>query len=178
MKFCPKCGSEIENGARFCQNCGFDLQAGAMPGTPVGMTNQPVSQAVTPQAPVAATITGNSGQGYQSNLGLFGAMNQYFQNYANFNGRTSRANYWWCALGTSLIGIVVFSLVLAVNNNVPLYLESAILLLPNLTVVVRRLHDSNHSGWVYLWVFLPIIGPIYVLVLMFKAGDKVANRFG
>jgi uncharacterized membrane protein YhaH (DUF805 family) len=50
--------------------------------------------------------------------------------------------------------------------------------IPNLAVTIRRLHDQDKSGWFYLMVFIPIIGPLVILVFMFLEGTRGPNRFG
>lgn len=178
MNFCPKCGAQIEEGALFCPKCGFNLQARVVPGTTTGEPVQAVPQAITTVPPLSRTTAGNPDGNYQSNLGFIGATKQYFVNYVNFSGRMSRANYWWSYLAAVLIALVAGILTYATGSYVPYYFEGIALLLPNLTSLVRRLHDSNHSGWACLWGLIPIIGSIYVLVLLLKAGDQTANRFG
>jgi uncharacterized membrane protein YhaH (DUF805 family) len=50
--------------------------------------------------------------------------------------------------------------------------------LPSLSVTVRRLHDSGHSGWWYWIVLIPLIGIIILLVLLLLPSDRGQNRFG
>ncbi len=50
--------------------------------------------------------------------------------------------------------------------------------LPGLSVTVRRLHDSGHSGWWYWIVLIPLIGIIILLVLLLLPSDRGQNRFG
>lgn len=177
MNFCPKCGAQIEEGALFCPKCGFNLQARVVPGTATGAPVQAVPQAMTTVPPLSRTTAGNPDGNYQSNLGFIGATKQYFVNYVNFSGRMSRANYWWSLLAVVLIGLIVYALIYATGSLVPYYLDMAALTIPNVSSQVRRLHDSNHSAWNLLWAFIPIIS-IYYLILICKAGDQTANRFG
>ena len=89
-----------------------------------------------------------------------------FENYANFDGRARRSEYWYFVL---LNTIFVF---LALLINPVLYgLYALLVLLPGLAVSVRRLHDVGKSG---AWLFIslaPIIGGIWLLVLMATEGD-------
>lgn len=50
--------------------------------------------------------------------------------------------------------------------------------IPNLAVTIRRLHDQDKSGWFYLLIFVPAIGPFIILVFMFLEGTRGPNRFG
>ena len=53
-----------------------------------------------------------------------------------------------------------------------------IILIPAIAVGVRRLHDTNHSGWWYLLIIIPIIGWIFILIWLCKNSDEGNNRFG
>jgi uncharacterized membrane protein YhaH (DUF805 family) len=50
--------------------------------------------------------------------------------------------------------------------------------LPSLSVVVRRLHDVGKSGWFYLIILIPLIGIIWMLVLLVSNGDVGENKYG
>jgi len=93
------------------------------------------------------------------------AIRSGFQNYANFKGRASRAEYWWWTL-FSLIVNVAFSSIAGIGE-----LASLIILLPSIAVAVRRMHDTDHAGW---WIFAPIINLVFAL----RSGDFGENRFG
>lgn len=58
------------------------------------------------------------------------------------------------------------------------FLASLALLLPNLAVAVRRLHDTDRSGWWLLLGFIPLIGTLVLLFFMVQRGTDGANRFG
>ena len=58
------------------------------------------------------------------------------------------------------------------------FLASLALLLPNLAVSVRRLHDTDRSGWWLLLAIIPIIGSLVLLFFMIQRGTDGANRFG
>lgn len=108
-----------------------------------------------------------------------------FENYANFNGRARRSEYWYFALMNLIILIVA-----AVLDNVLgltfgalpygyLYLAFALaVFIPGLAVAVRRLHDVGKSGWFYFIVLIPIVGAIWLLVLFFTEGTRGENQYG
>lgn len=89
-----------------------------------------------------------------------------FQNYANFKGRASRAEYWWWVLFTVILGLVGSSIHLSLGNA-----ASFVTLLPTLAVAVRRMHDVDRVGWFTLV-------PIYNFILGVRQGDAGENRFG
>ena len=55
---------------------------------------------------------------------------------------------------------------------------SLAVLIPGLAVTVRRLHDTDHSGWWLLILLVPIVGAIVFLVFMATPGGEITNRFG
>lgn len=97
------------------------------------------------------------------------AIGECFFNYANFRDRAARAEYWWWALFATvvlLIGGVLDFLIFRGWETGPFYLVLSIAsFLPSLSVTVRRLHDTNRSGW---WVLLPF-GGIILFVIGFIA---------
>ena len=52
------------------------------------------------------------------------------------------------------------------------------LIIPNLAIHVRRLHDINHSGWMLLLFLVPLVGGIVIFVFMCTKSDPVANKYG
>ena len=108
-----------------------------------------------------------------------------FENYANFSGRARRSEYCYFALVNLLIAILAFIIdsFLGLNfdegSGGPLYLLVALgTLLPGLAVMVRRLHDQNKSGLYVLIVFVPLIGSIWLLILLFTDGTSGKNKYG
>jgi uncharacterized membrane protein YhaH (DUF805 family) len=57
-------------------------------------------------------------------------------------------------------------------------LFQVVFFLPSLAVAIRRLHDTDRSGWNFLWNFVPLIGPILVLVWFCRRGSRGTNRYG
>ncbi|WP_244135234.1 MULTISPECIES: DUF805 domain-containing protein [unclassified Burkholderia] len=110
------------------------------------------------------------------------ALNQY----AKFEGRARRAEYWYFALLTSVVSIVCQVITMAGRDASALSLllmivaavVSLALVLPSLAVTVRRLHDTGRSGWFLLIAFIPIVGGILLLVWMCSRGTNGPNRFG
>ena len=84
------------------------------------------------------------------------AVGEGFFNYANFGGRAARAEYWWWALFAAAVVLVAYVLDLLVFGGwsiAPFLLVCWLaLLLPGLSVTVRRLHDTGRSGW---WILIP-----------------------
>lgn len=74
--------------------------------------------------------------------------------YAEFSGRAPRAEYWYFYLMTIIVGIVAAFIDLAIGSSgIVRAIVNLALFLPFLAVSVRRLHDTNRSGWWLLGVF-------------------------
>jgi len=115
-------------------------------------------------------------------------MNWYLKvlkQYADFNGRARRTEYWMFFLFN-----MIFTIIAMVLDNVlgiamgeigygPLYgIYVLALFLPGLAVGVRRLHDVGKSGWMMLIALIPIIGAIWLFVLMVTDGNSNKNQYG
>tara|TARA_B100001971_G_C18102402_1_gene489613 strand:+ start:433 stop:840 length:408 start_codon:yes stop_codon:yes gene_type:complete len=106
-------------------------------------------------------------------------------NYANFEGRARRQEYWMFVLFNLIfiIAIALVSGVLAGLLDAPGFMFLYIIyvlavFIPSLAVAVRRLHDVGKSGWFYLISLIPLIGGIWLFVLFVTEGDKGANQYG
>jgi uncharacterized membrane protein YhaH (DUF805 family) len=120
------------------------------------------------------------------------------QNYANFQGRAARSEYWFFALFVFIVAGILTALLFATMdfNTGQIsglgYVVIAILavfylgiLIPSIAVAVRRLHDRNMSGWWYLGFivlsaipFVGIVASIAMLVIFCLKGTDGDNRFG
>ena len=105
------------------------------------------------------------------------AVRSGFDHYATFDGRASRPAFWWWVLFAFLVGIAANLIDLAIDAPVLSGLVTLGLLLPNLSVSIRRLHDANHTGW-WILLYLTLIGVIVLLVFWLQQGDPEENRFG
>ena len=88
-------------------------------------------------------------------MGFFEAVRSVFSKYFEFSGRALRSEYWYWALFLFIVGIPVGVLSIAWP---PIYFIFMIgTFIPNIAVAVRRLHDSDYSGWWVLIGIIPII---------------------
>ena len=98
-----------------------------------------------------------------------------YKKFFDFSGRASKSEYWWF----QLYGIIIYGLIfvfqgdlttlfsiLAIANTIPLW-----------AAAVRRLHDTDKSGWFVLISIIPIIG-LLLIFLLIGDGSKGKNRFG
>ena len=120
-------------------------------------------------------------------MGMSEAVRLFFARYFDFEGRSRRAEYWWAVLGLTLIIIAMCAIVgiLAAISETLAFMGIGVivlfqlgLIIPGISLVVRRMHDQNLSGLWYLVAFIPIIGGILLLYYMCIPGTKGPNRFG
>lgn len=120
-------------------------------------------------------------------MNMIEATKACFSNYVTFTGRARRAEYWWFVLFGVLVGILLGLIEggrgmgmghgmggAGLLGNI----WSLVIFLPTLAAGVRRLHDTDRSGWWLLLMFLPVIGAIVLIVFLAQKGTAGANRFG
>ena len=115
-------------------------------------------------------------------------MNWYleaFQKYAVFSGRARRKEYWYFVLFNFLMSIalafvdnVFGSLNLETGVGLLSGLYSLVVLIPSLSVLVRRLHDTGRSGWWVLIIFIPVLGALVLLVFTLQNSELTENQYG
>jgi uncharacterized membrane protein YhaH (DUF805 family) len=106
--------------------------------------------------------------------------------YAVFTGRARRKEYWLFVLLSFGLYIVASILdgIAGMAGTVggvygPIMVAVALgLLVPSIAVGIRRLHDTDRSGWWLLIALIPFVGSIVLLVFMILEGTRGANRFG
>ena len=107
------------------------------------------------------------------------------KHYADFKGRAGRTEYWMFVLFNILIGFIL-GLIEILNGwylfetefGVLTSLYSLAVLIPGIAVSVRRLHDVGESGWMFLAYLLPIVGAIWLFILMIKDSKSEDNKYG
>ena len=114
------------------------------------------------------------------------AVKSCFNQYCGFKGRASRAEFWWFALFTAIVGLVLgfvdgLLFTLTENEFFALLGFSGLfqlgVFLPNLAVTARRLHDTDKSGW-WMLLYLTIIGGIVVFIFTLLRGNEGSNKYG
>lgn len=98
-------------------------------------------------------------------------------NWKNFSGRTRRSAFWYAILVSSLISIVLGVLTDMVGAfSILESLYDLLYLVPSIALVVRRLHDTGHSGW---WYLIALTGVGCILLLVWWCADsKPDNQYG
>lgn len=104
--------------------------------------------------------------------------------YATFDGRARRAEYWYFFLFNILIGMgfgIVDSSIGSISETGTGLLSglyTLAIVIPNLAVTVRRLHDIGKSGWMILVAFIPLIGFFWLLILLAADSEREGNKYG
>jgi uncharacterized membrane protein YhaH (DUF805 family) len=105
------------------------------------------------------------------------AVSDGFSKYVTFSGRSSRSAYWWWILFYVLVIIAVSIIDAAIKTPVLAFLVYVVFFLPNLAVLIRRLHDTDRSGWWVLIGLVPLIGAI-VLIVFACIESGPPNKYG
>jgi len=129
-------------------------------------------------------------------VGFGEAIKRAFAGWSTWSGRATRAEYWWWFLFVSLLMLIPYIGIFATadwssSNDgtiegsggsaiwwILFFIVWLAILLPSIAVSVRRLHDTDRSGWWYWISLVPCIGGIWYLVLMLLPSTPGQNRFG
>lgn len=169
---CPQCAELILREAKKCKHCGAWVGETAPPPATAAFAAATSARPAQPRAeqPIGPMSFGQ-------------AVSACFAKYGDFTGRARRAEYWYWVLFTFLANFAVSFLAgllfgVGSSEQIGLYwLALLSLALPGFTALVRRLHDTNRSGWWY-WIILTIIGAIPLLIWLCEEGTPGDNKYG
>ena len=103
------------------------------------------------------------------------------EHYADFKGRARRQEYWMFVLINMIIswslGLLEYVFDIGIFSTLS-YIYSLAVLVPGIAVGVRRLHDIGKSGWFLLFSFIPVLGWIYLIILMATDSEAGPNKWG
>lgn len=145
--FCATCGKEVSATAAHCDACGTRREA---------LPDVKAAPAAAPEMTFTRSIS------------------TCLAKYVNYHGRAGRPEYWWFYLFTLLLSWAALAVDKSGLSYLVIYLGLAA---PSWAACVRRLHDTNRSGW---WSLLPltIIGVIPLIYWLARPGDEGANEYG
>jgi uncharacterized membrane protein YhaH (DUF805 family) len=106
------------------------------------------------------------------------AVKSVFGKFATFQGRACRSEYWYFYLFYMLVYIVAAVIDAVTGIPVLSLIFALVVMIPFLALTVRRLHDTDRSGWWVLIGLIPLIGAILLLVWFCTRGTTGDNRFG
>ena len=177
--FCPNCGKDLPENAAFCPECGKKVEI---------TKEQIFSQNTQPE--FTSPFDNGNYQGEQpygfpqeeyvnpdaGKVDFITAIKLFFKNYANFETRATKTEYWWAFL----FNVLVSSITGGASYTSGSFIVSAIslaLFIPGLAVTVRRLHDTGKK-WTYMLInLIPFVGWILFIVQLCKDSDE-DNRWG
>ena len=111
-------------------------------------------------------------------MGFGEAVSVCFKKSFVWEGRASRAEFWWFELAQLLIIIAAVIIDKIIGTGFLYVIAVIVLILPSIAVLVRRLHDTDRTGWWYWIQLLPLIGLIVILVFTLTGGDEGDNKYG
>ena len=128
------------------------------------------------------------------------AVKMFFSRYVDFQGRSRRSEYWWVMLFNVLVMTVLVTLMMVLGGFNPdtgsmgplgflfaglIGLYALAIIIPSIALFVRRLHDINQTGWIYLGLviagFIPLINfvaSIAQIVIACIPGTAGPNKYG
>lgn len=98
--------------------------------------------------------------------------------YAQFSGRASRREYWTFVLYNFLFLVLLSFVGRVMRMRTLASLYNLVVFIPGLAVGVRRLHDIGKSGWMLLVSIIPLVGWIWLIILLITSGDEGENEYG
>ncbi|MDH6180422.1 uncharacterized membrane protein YhaH (DUF805 family) [Microbacteriaceae bacterium SG_E_30_P1] len=124
------------------------------------------------------------------------AVSRFFKKYATVSGRASRSEYWWAALFNVLVSAVFAIILVIVLSTTGEQTSTGVrgtgpeiavlvvwgivvlgLIIPHIAVTVRRLHDGNFTGWLYLLNLIPSVGGIIVFILALLPSNPEGAKY-
>jgi len=121
------------------------------------------------------------------------AVTSVFSKYATFSGRATRSEYWWFALFQTVVYVLLFAITIGIAAATPVepgdtppivavggivyFLIALGLALPNIALLVRRLHDAGLSGWLYFVTVIPFFGAIAVIIFALLPSSPTGAQY-
>lgn len=185
---CPICAERIDANATVCPFCHEPVNPSSNTAEHTKTSSQHPTNDSTCMAPTKNTASMSprtyvveTDEGDAVSQGLFETYlwNIITQHYADFKGSMGRKAYWMYILLYGMFSYLV-SIGLMLCNPTLGWVVYAILCLgflaPTLSAAIRRLHDIGKSGWMILVGLIPLIGPIWLLILLCKKGESESPR--
>lgn len=118
------------------------------------------------------------------------AIKSFWSNYTNFKGRARRSEYWYVQLFLVITNLIAAPIDLALLNwDTERFLAQGgggivgliwilVTIVPAIALLIRRLHDTDRSGWCALIGLVPLAGVIVLLVFEVENSSEGQNNYG
>jgi uncharacterized membrane protein YhaH (DUF805 family) len=181
--FCAECGGQASDTAKFCSGCGASLgqSVPSASGDQVGQSNYTARTVFRPNEPPKVNFQ-TARTVFRPNeppkVNFQEAVARGFRGYFDFTGRATMAEFWWFFLFVWIVwpSAVMAELWFGGGSGIIVWSTIIGLALPSLAVSVRRLHDTNRSGW---WVLMNLIpfGVLVLLTFFLDGSTEYPNKF-
>lgn len=115
---------------------------------------------------------------------ITGAAKLLIDNITNFNGRANRTEFWFALLAIFIVNIlagIVLSIIMNISYTLGMiiyFVYAIAMMLSIVALYVRRLHDSNKTGWIALTLIIPLASIICLIIFGIMESDKGNNQYG
>lgn len=204
MKRCPKCNRAYSDIIEKCPQCNISLssnpgtstvqtnttwvgqnpsqQNGTQPGS--GYSHPPYNQIQGSQTQYNSNSNNSNGEtGYiqpsVTSMGFIEAVKTCFMKYATFTGRARRSEYWYFCLFVAIVYALLSLFAQSSELMALVFLAWPLaIVVPEWAVCIRRLHDTGRDWKFIFWTFVPIYGPIKLIIELTKDSDPGHNWYG
>lgn len=165
---CPICGEEIDEGTQVCPHCNEKTGASEM------------LRVIKTDAGSCSGEKSSGSQGPRAN-GIFKTYvwDMLTRHYADFKGKSGRKEFWMSYFLYSILWFVLYVSTMGISVWFGLIFSTLFFLatmLPIICLTVRRLHDIGKSGWWYFISAVPLVGTIWLLILLCKGGESSSPK--
>ncbi len=183
--FCQNCGKELPEGAAFCPECGTKVaETVTETVTPETVETVSTAETITPAETVAsAAAASTSTAAFDEENKAVKREETFKEKYFCFQGRLNRKPYILRSILLSIgSGIVAGILAVLLGDSLLSIMSCAAIsvaaFFAALSLCVRRLHDLNRSGLLWLLSFIPVINFFLAIYVIFFKGTEGDNRYG
>ena len=183
MKRCPRCNRAYADIIEICPQCNVSLSSN--PGTSTAETRvgQNPSQQNSTQPGLGYSHPQNEETSYiqpsVTSMGFIEAVKTCFMKYATFTGRARRSEYWYFCLFVAIVYALLSLFAQSSELMALVFLAWPLaIVVPEWAVLIRRLHDTGRDWKFIFWTFVPIYGPIKLIIELTKDSDPGHNWYG